>query len=58
MDFLLREISLEDKYALFECIHNDHPEFNYASIPWIISDSGPVKIEVNLVSEKEAKRNR
>ena len=56
MDFLLREISLEDKYALFECIHNDHPEFNYASIPWIISDSGPVKIEVNLVSEKEAKK--
>ena len=56
MDFLLREVSLEDKYALFECIHNEHPEFNYASIPWIISDSGPVKIEVNLVPEKEAKK--
>ena len=56
MDFLLREVSLEDKYALFECIHNEHPEFNYASIPWIISDSSPVKIEVNLVPEKEAKK--
>lgn len=51
MLFFTSEDNIDDAVALFENIHDNHPEFNYASLPWI--DKGiedrPVKVMVDVV---------
>ena len=50
MVFFTSEDNIDDAIALFENIHDNHPEFNYASLPWI--DKGedrPVKVMVDVI---------
>lgn len=57
MAFLNQGSSLNDAVSLYEEIHENHPEFNYASMPWVLpGDGGPVKVEVDLVPGKEPKK--
>lgn len=58
MQFFTNTDSIEDALSLFENIHDFHPEFNYAELPWIdkgIEDK-PVKVMVNIVPGKEPKK--
>lgn len=51
MKFFTSEENIDDALALFENIHDNHPEFNYASLPWIDKDTDnnkPVKIIVDV----------
>lgn len=50
MRFFTSEENIDDALALFENIHDNHPEFNYASLPWVEKDSEnkPVKVMVDV----------
>ena len=57
MKYFTTTENIEDALSLFENIHENHPEFNYAGLPWI--DKGedrPVKLTVEIVSGKDAKK--
>ena len=57
MIFLTQGNDLNDAVSLYENIHDSHPEFNYASMPWVLpGDGGPVKVVVDLVPGKEPKK--
>lgn len=58
MAFCTNEKDIEDAEALFENIHDHHPEFNYAKLPWIDKDSDnkPVKVTVNIDPGKDVKK--
>jgi hypothetical protein len=54
MAFLTSESDIEDSYSLFKKIHDKHPEFNYANLPWVLpGDGDPVKILTEIVPGKE-----
>lgn len=58
MQFFTNTDNIEDALSLFENIHDSHPEFNYAELPWIdkgIEDK-PVKVTVDIVPGKEPKK--
>lgn len=57
MNFLTTTEDIEDALALFENIHDFHPEFNYAELPWI--DKGedkPIKLTVEIIPGKDPKK--
>ena len=58
MAFLTTTNNIEDAVSLFENIHDNHPEFNYAVLPWIDKDneSKPVKVKVDIVIGKDPKK--
>ncbi|BDW76390.1 hypothetical protein BFINE_21850 [Bacteroides finegoldii DSM 17565] len=57
MSFLTSDDSVEDANSLFESILRNHPEFNYANIPWLeTGSSGPVKVMVDLNTGKDSKK--
>lgn len=57
MIFLTQGNDLNDAVSLYENIHDSHPEFNYASMPWVLpGDGGPVKVVVDIVPGKEPKK--
>ena len=57
MVFLTQGNDLNDAVSLYENIHNSHPEFNYASMPWVLpGDGGPVKVIVDIIPGKEPKK--
>lgn len=57
MAFLTHESGIEDNISLFENIVENHSEFNYASMPWVLpGDSGPVKVNVDLVLGNDPKK--
>lgn len=56
MEFLTSEAKIEDRVSLFENIHDNHPEFNYAVLPWIIGTGPSVKVCVDLVPGKDSKK--
>lgn len=57
MLFLTQGNELNDAVSLYENIYDSHPEFNYASMPWVLpGDGGPVKVVVDLVPGKEPKK--
>lgn len=58
MVFLTSTDNIEDAESLFESIHDYHPEFNYAILPWIDKDneSKPVKVMVDITSGKDPKK--
>lgn len=54
MQFFTTEDDIEDAVSLFECIHDKHPEFNYASLPWIPEKAtSAVRVFVDLIPGKE-----
>lgn len=54
--YLNNSDSPEDRYALCADIEENHPEFNYAVMPWQnAGDGGPVKVSVDVVPGKNAK---
>jgi hypothetical protein len=54
MAFLTTTSNIEDSYSLFKNIHDNHPEFNYANLPWILpGDGDPVKICTEIIPGKE-----
>lgn len=54
MAFLTNEQGIEDNISLFENIYENHPEYNYANMPWLTTgDGGPVKINVDIIPGKE-----
>lgn len=58
MQFFTKTDNIEDALSLFENIHDFHPGFNYAELPWIdkgIEDK-PVKVMVDIVPGKEPKK--
>lgn len=57
MVFLTNESGIDDNIALFESVAEKHPEFNYASMPWVLpGDGGPVKVVVDLDLGKDPKK--
>lgn len=57
MAYLSNESGIDDNIALFENIVEKHPEFNYASMPWVLpGDGGPVKVVVDLDLGKDPKK--
>jgi DNA phosphorothioation-dependent restriction protein DptH len=57
MAFLSSEAGIEDNISLYENIVEKHPEFNYASMPWVLpGNSGPVKVNVDLVIGNDPKK--
>lgn len=57
MSYFTTTENIEDALSLFENIHDFHPEFNYAELPWI--DKGedrPVKLTVEIVPGKDPKK--
>lgn len=55
MEFLTHEQGIEDCISLFENVYENHPEYNYANMPWLTTgDGGPVKITVDIVPGKES----
>ena len=56
MKFLTTETAIEDRNSLFQNIHDNHPEFNYAVLPWIIGTGSSVKVCVDLAPGKDAKK--
>ena len=58
MVFFTTTDNIEDAVSLFENIHDNHPEFNYAVLPWIDKDneSKPVKVMVDIVPGKDPKK--
>lgn len=46
MVFFTTEDNINDAITLFENIHDNHPEFNYAELPWVDKDSDNQKIKV------------
>lgn len=57
MNFLTTTEDIEDALALFENIHDFHPEFNYVELPWI--DKGedkPIKLTVEIIPGKDPKK--
>lgn len=57
MAFLTHESGIEDNISLFENIVENHSEFNYASMPWVLpGDSDPVKVNVDLVLGNDPKK--
>lgn len=57
MVFLSSESEIDDNIALFESVAEKHPEFNYASMPWVLpGDGGPVKVVVDLDLGKDPKK--
>lgn len=58
MQYFTTTDHIEDALSLFENIHDFHPEFNYAELPWI--DKGvedkPIKVKVDIVPGKEPKK--
>ena len=57
MVFLTSESEIDDNIALFESVAEKHPEFNYASMPWVLpGDGGPVKVVVDLDIGKDPKK--
>lgn len=57
MSYFTTTANIEDALSLFENIHDFHPEFNYAELPWI--DKGedrPVKLTVEIVPGKDPKK--
>ena len=58
MVFFTSTDNIEDAVSLFENIHDNHPEFNYAVLPWIDKDneSKPVKVMVDIASGKDPKK--
>lgn len=57
MQFLTQTENIADAVSLFENVHDNHPEFNYASLPWI--DKGtpkPVKLTVEIIPGKDPKK--
>ncbi len=57
MTYLTNESVAEDKYALFEDILVNHPEYNYAKMPWIIKgEGGKVKIKVDIVPGNDVRK--
>ncbi|MDD3138065.1 MAG: hypothetical protein PHX08_03720 [Lachnospiraceae bacterium] len=56
MEFLTSESGIEDRVSLFENIHDNHPEFNYAVLPWIIGTGSSVKVCVDLAPGKDPKK--
>lgn len=58
MQYFTTTDHIEDALSLFENIHDFHPEFNYAELPWIdkgIEDK-PIKVKVDIVPGKEPKK--
>ena len=55
MQFFSSEEDINDSVALFENIHDNHPEFNYAELPWIDKDSedNPVKVMLEINPGKD-----
>lgn len=57
MLFLTATENIEDAVSLFENIHDNHPEFNYAALPWIDkAEDKPIKIMVDIVPGKDPKK--
>ncbi len=57
MVFLTNDSGIDDNIALFESVAEKHPEFNYASMPWVLpGDGGPVKVVVDLDLGKDPKK--
>ncbi len=58
MQFFTKTDNIEDALSLFENIHDSHPEFNYAELPWIDKgiENKPVKVMVDIVPGKEPKK--
>lgn len=58
MVFFTSTDNIEDAVSLFENIHDNHPEFNYAVLPWIDKDneSKPVKVMVDIAPGKDPKK--
>ena len=57
MEFLIKESEIDNKFSLFENIAENHPEFNYASMPWILSDNDvSIKVMVDLELGKDKKK--
>ena len=57
MLFLTKEDKINDAISLFCTIHDSHPEFNYASMPWIAdSTNQPVKIMVDIIPGTDPKK--
>lgn len=58
MAFFTTTDNIEDAISLFENIHDNHPEFNYAELPWIDkgNENKPVKVMVDIVPGKEPKK--
>lgn len=55
--FLNGDQTILDREALFEEIHNNHPEFNYAEMPWIVAGEGTaVKISTEIIPGKDPKK--
>lgn len=57
MKFLTTTENLDDALSLFENIHDFHPEFNYAELPWI--DKGedkPIKLTVEIIPGRDPKK--
>ena len=57
MHYFTTTANIEDASSLFENIHDAHPEFNYAELPWI--DKGedrPVKLTVEIIPGKDPKK--
>ena len=57
MAFFTTTDNIEDAISLFENIHDNHPEFNYAELPWIDkgNDTKAVMVMVDIVPGKEPK---
>lgn len=55
MQFLSTEKGIDDAVSLFENIHDNHPEFNYAVMPWFDFTNSDVRVEVNLAVAKTPK---
>lgn len=55
MAFLTLDDDILDKATLFEKIHDEHPEFNYASLPWIQKDDDekPVSVTIEIIPGKD-----
>lgn len=57
MLYLSETRNIEDRRSLFEDIHDNHPEFNYARLPLLeIVSSEKVKVMCELSPGKEAKK--
>ena len=56
MAFLTSSENIDDRISLFKSIHDNHPEFNYSVLPWIIGTGSSVKVIVDLIPGKEPKK--
>ncbi|MDY4756135.1 MAG: ATP-binding protein [Parabacteroides sp.] len=58
MQFFTKTDNIEDALSLFENIHDYHPEFNYAELPWIDKgiENRPVRVMVDIVPGKDPKK--